>query len=162
MFSPGQASIGLPNTTSGNFPNPTVTLTIALNQDPQTPIVSQMIWWAAGFTGLLLLFARRRVKAVAHAGVWNVFLLIAAIGVLSAGILGSTGCTSGLAFGTPAGTSTVTVNAYSDPYQVGSTSNTQSCGIDTTVTSLQYPIGTPESYMYPCAQQSFKLSVTVQ
>jgi sugar lactone lactonase YvrE len=156
VFSPGQASIGQPNTTSGNFPNPTVKLTIALNQDPQTPLVSTMIWWAAGFTGLLLLFARRRMKAIAHAGAWNVFLLVAAIGVLSAGILGSTGCTSGLAFATPTGTSTVTVNAWSDPYQSGSTSNTQACTVPGSNPSVINPT------LYPCSGQTFQLSVTVQ
>jgi sugar lactone lactonase YvrE len=148
VFSPGQVVL-TPSTPGVTYPAPTVTLTLAINQAPQTPTASKMIWWLALPTGLLLLFARRRIKAVAHAGCWNMLLLVAAIGALSACIVGSTGCNnSTTAFTTPAGSSTVTVTAYADPYK-GSPSN-----------NVTMPCTTGANN--PCTQQSFNVNVTVQ
>ena len=148
VFSPGQVSVTA-NTSSASFPEPPVTMSIAISQPPQTPTASKMIWWIAGPTGLLLLFVRRRMKAVALAGRWNMLLLIAAIGALSAGIMGSIGCNNGISFVTPKGTSTVTVYAYADTYQGSPSKNvTSTC--------------TAGSNIYPCSQQAISVSVIVQ
>ena len=157
VFSPGQVNV-TPNTPSASYPEPTVTMSIAINQPPQTPTASKMIWWIAGPTGLLLLFVRRRMKAVALAGRWNMLLLIAAIGVLSAGIMGSIACSNSISYVTPKGTSTVTVYAYADPY-LGSPSNnvTQACGI---IPGSNPPEGSPA--LAPCSQQAINVSVIVQ
>jgi hypothetical protein len=148
VFSPGQVNV-TPNTASASYPEPTVTMSIAINQPPQTPTASKMIWWIAGPTGLILLYVRRRMKAVALAGRWNMLLLLAAIGVLSAGIMGSIGCSNGISYATPKGTSTVTVYAYADTYATGTTNNTTS-----TCTS--------GSSVYPCSKQAISVSVLVQ
>jgi sugar lactone lactonase YvrE len=147
VFSPGQVNV-TPNTHSVSYPEPPVTMWIAINQPPQTPTASKMIWWIAGPTSLLLLFVRRRMKAVALAGHWNMLLLIAAIGALSAGIMGSIGCSNGISYVTPKGTSTVTVYAYADTYVTGTTNNTTS-----TCTA---------SNVYPCSKQAISVSVLVQ
>jgi sugar lactone lactonase YvrE len=147
VFSPGQVNV-TPNTPSVSYPEPTVTMWIAINQPPQTPTASNMIWWIAGPTGLLLLFVRRRTKAVALAGRWNMLLLIAAIGALSAGIMGSLACSNSISYTTPKGTSTVTVYAYADTFKTGTTNNTTS-----TCTA---------SNVYPCSQQAISVSVIVQ
>jgi sugar lactone lactonase YvrE len=148
VFSPGQVVL-TPSTSSATYPTPTVTMTLAINQPPQTPTASKLIWWLALPTGLLLLFARRRLKAVAHAGCWNMVLLVTAIAALSACIVGSTGCNnSSTAFATPAGSSTVTVIAYADPYK-GSVSDNKTTPCTTDASN-------------PCTQQSFSVNVTVQ
>jgi sugar lactone lactonase YvrE len=145
-FSPGQATV-LANTTSSLNPPGTVTLSVAINQDPQTPTASKMIWWVAGFSGLVLLFARRRMIKLPIANGWNAFLLVVAIGAMSACMMGATGCASSVAFATPKGTSTVTVNAYADPFISGTSGNTVAC--TTSATS-------------PCSMTSFKVNLTVQ
>jgi hypothetical protein len=148
VFSPGQATV-LANTPTQSYPASPVTLTIAINQPPQTPTASKMIWWIAGPMGLLLLFARRRMKSVVLAGRWNILLLIAAVGVLSAGILASTGCNSISAppFATPSGSKTVTVYASADPFKSGTGGDTVLCSTINTS---------------PCSQKVFQVSVTVQ
>jgi len=147
VFSPGQVNV-TPNTPSASYAEPVVTMWIAINQPPQTPTASKMIWWIAGPTGFLLLFVRRRIKAVALASYWNMLLLISAIGVLSAGMVGSIGCSNGLSYVTPKGATNVTVYAYADTYVVGTTNNTTS-----TCTA---------SSVYPCSKQAINVSVTVQ
>jgi hypothetical protein len=148
VFSPGQANV-TPNTPSASYPEPTVTMWVAINQPPQTPTASNMIWWIAGPTGLLLLFVRQRMKAVALAGRWNMLLFIAAVGVLSAGIMGSIACSNSISYVTPKGTSTVTVYAYADTFVTGTTNNTTStCNAGSNV--------------YPCSQQAISVSVVVQ
>jgi hypothetical protein len=148
VFSPGQVSV-TPNTPGVSYPEPPVTMSVAISQPPQTPTASKIIWWIAGPTGLLLLFVRRRMRKLAISSGWNAFLLFAAIGALSAGIMGSMGCNNGIAFVTPKGTSTVTVYAYADTYH-GSPSNnvTSTC------------IG--GSNVYPCSQQAISVSLIVQ
>lgn len=148
VFSPGQVNV-TPNTPSASYPEPPVTMWVAINQPPQTPTASKMIWWIAGPTGLLLLFVRRRMKAVALVSRWNMLLLIAAIGALSAGIMGSIACSKGIQFATPKGTTTVTVYAYADTYVPGTTNNTTSTC-------------TAGSNVYPCSQQTISVSVLVQ
>jgi hypothetical protein len=88
------------------------------------------------------------MKTVALEGRWKMLLLIAAIGALSAGIMGATACSSnGVAFKTPTGASTVTVYAFADPFVSGTSGSTVQC--KTINTS-------------PCSQQTFKVNVTVQ
>jgi len=145
VFSPGQVSV-LPNTSTVTNAPATVAMSFVVNQPTIPPTAGGMIWWVAGASGLLLLFARRRLKLAVRTTGWNLVLLIAAIGALSAGMLGVTAC-SGTSFTTPKGTSTVTVYAAADPYKSGSTTNTVACSTINT---------------YPCAQQVFKVNVTVQ
>jgi len=154
VFSPGQASIPQ-NTTSSNLPASTVTMSLVVNQPTPAPTAGKMIWWIAGPLGLLLLFARRRMKKLAIAGRWNMLLLMAVIGTVSACIMGATACSDNAALKTPKGTSTVTVYATADPYVYsnGTVSSSELC--TTTVD------GKPQ-YNYPCSHQAFNVNVTVQ
>jgi hypothetical protein len=150
VFSPGQVAV-LASTPSVGNPPGTVALSLMTNQPPRTPTVGKMIWWIAGPTGLLLLFVRRRMKTAALAGGWNILLLIAAIGALSAGIMSATACSKGgVAFKTPAGTSTVTVYASSDPYVYNSDGTVKGTLQCTTINTS------------PCSQQTFSVNVTIQ
>jgi sugar lactone lactonase YvrE len=146
VFSPGQVSV-VPNTSTTTYPPATVAISLMVNQPTAPPTTGGMIWWVAGATGLLLLFARRRLKLAVTATGWNLLLLIAAIGAMSAAIMGATACGSSTNFTTPTGTSAVTVYASADPYQSGSTTKTVACS---TINK------------YPCSQQAFKVNVTVQ
>jgi hypothetical protein len=152
VFSPGQATV-LANTPGVAYPPATVMLSVATNQPPLTPTAGKTVWWIAIPTGMLLLFARRRLKTLAIAGWWSALLLFGAIGALSAGIVGATACSSnGAAFKTPVGKSTVTVYASADPFALKSNGT-----VDTTTTVQCKTINTS-----PCSQQTFNVNVTVQ
>lgn len=154
LFQPGQVSV-LPNTPTSIYPPDTVKLTVATNQPPEAaPTPSTTIWWISFPAGLLLLVMRRRMKLALAATGWNLLLLLAAVGVLSTGLLSTTACTN-TAFATPKGTSTVTVYAWVDPYQSGSSSKTQTCGINSTTNKV-------DPTLAPCSQQAFNIQVTVQ
>lgn len=144
IFSPGQISV-LPSTPTTTAANPTVSLTVTIDQPPLTPTASKLLWWLAGPTGLLLFFARRRFMRRG----WATISMVLAIALLGFAVSGLTACTSGAKYVTPTGTTTVTVVASSDPFVAGSTTSTQSC-----------PANNPASA--PCAQQTFKVSLTVQ
>jgi hypothetical protein len=145
VFSPGQIEV-LPSTSTSVASNPTVSMTVTIDQPPQTPTASKLLWWLAAPTGLLLLFARRRMTRRG----WPMAAMVLGLVLLGSSALGLTACTSGeAAYVTPAGTSTVTVVTSSTPFQAGSTTNMQSC-----------PANNPASS--PCAQQTFQVTLTVQ
>jgi sugar lactone lactonase YvrE len=146
VFSPGQMAVTA-NTSSTTNPPSTLTLSVAVNQMPTTPTASKMIWWVGGLTGLILLLARRRMKALAVSGPWNMLLLLAAIGSIAVGVMGTSACASGTASATPKGTSTVTVYAYAGPYASGTSGSTTQCSTVNT---------------YPCSQLTFKVNLIVQ
>jgi sugar lactone lactonase YvrE len=153
VFEPGQVQV-LPSVAGTIYPPTVVNLKLAINQQPEVPAnPSAMIWWISIPTGLLLLVMRRRVKQAAAASGWNLFLMLAAVGMLSTGFFASTGCT-GTSFATPKGTSTVTVIASVDPYQTGSQTSTQACGVNAK--------GNSDPSVAPCSQTSFQVSVAVQ
>ena len=89
-------------------------------------------------------------KTLIRAIVLLIAASLAALGAMS-------GCSNGVSYKTPVGTSTVTVVASSDPYISGSTSSTQACGI---VPGSTPPTASPA--LAPCAQQTFQVSLTVQ
>ena len=144
VFSPGQVEV-VPSTPTAAASNPPVNLTVTIDQPPQTPTASKFVWWLAAPTGLLLLFTRRRWMRRGWAAVATIF----ALALLGSSLTGLIACTSGLANVTPAGTSTITVVASSDPFNPGSTTTMQSC-----------PANNPASA--PCSQTTFSVSLTVQ
>lgn len=150
VFSPGQVEV-VPSTPSTSASTPPVTLSVTVNQPPQTPTASGFLWWLAIPTGLLLFFARRRFTHRAWA---QATMVIAAL-LLGISVIGLGACSSGVQFATPKGTSTVTVYAWSDPFQAGSTSNTMACGVNPSTHQ-------PDPSSAPCSQASFQVSVIVQ
>ncbi len=144
VFSPGQTQISAstPANPVTTFP---VTMSVALNQPPQTPTASGFVWWLVGPLGMMLFYVRRR-----YAG--RLFATLTVLAVIALGgfaVTGLTACGTSAQFLTPAGTSTVTVVAYEQPFQTGSTTLTQAC-----------PMNDPTQS--PCAEQTFKVSVTVK
>jgi len=153
VFSPGQVSV-MANTASATYPAATTQMTVVVNNPPNSPAVSSMLWWVGGISGLVLLYARRRMMC----GAWGaVSLLLGAI-LLSAAAIGMTACSSSLAFATPKGSSTVTVYAYTDPFNPSSlstsTPTTMSCGTNSA--------GHGEPNLAPCSTNSFQIALTVQ
>ena len=149
VFSPGQVQV-TPNTSSASPYIPTVTVTVTIDQPPQTPTASMVAWWLAGPVGLLLFFSRRRFTPGARAPIAMALGVI----LLAIAAMGLGGCSSSLSNVTPAGTSTITVNAYSDPFTVASVAG----GNPATATC---PTSYPTSYGV-CAQQAFQVALTVQ
>lgn len=145
VFSPGQIQVtGLTSTTGVYVP--TVTLTIAVNQNPLTPTASSFTWWLAGPTMLLFFFSRRRLMQRG----WKP--VISGVGVVLLGFImvGLGGCGSGIPFVTPTGgSSTVTVYAQAAPFASGSTTTSQPCSSNNPANA-------------PCSQQAFQLTVNVQ
>jgi len=151
VFSPGYLDVTASTATAAAFNSP-VTMTVTIDQPPQTPTSSGFLWWLAGPMGVLLFIARRRFRSRAFATVTLVFALLFA-GIAASGILA---CTSGNIFTTPTGTSTVTVYASSDPFVVnGSNNAVQTCGTNPST-------GQPDTALSPCAQRAFQVSVNVQ
>jgi hypothetical protein len=150
VFSPGQIEV-VASTPGTSASNPPVKLAVSVNQPPQTPTASGLAWWLAVPTGLLLFFARRRFAR----GAWAQLAMVCAAVLLGISALGMGACSSGVSFATPKGTSTVTVYAWADPFQAGSTTNTVACGINSTT-------GKPDPTLAPCSQTSFQVAVTVQ
>jgi len=144
VFSPGQVEV-LSSTSTSTASTPPVSMTVTINQPPQTPTASKLIWWLAAPTGLLLLFARR---SVIRRG-WSTLAMLLGLALLGSSAIGLTACSSAeAAFVTPAGTTTINVIASSTPFQAGSTSKMQSC-----------PANNPANA--PCGQQSFQFTLTV-
>ncbi|MDR3747761.1 MAG: Ig-like domain repeat protein [Acidobacteriota bacterium] len=140
VFSPGQVSVQA-STSGTTYPLATTKLTVLVDNPPNSPAQNSMLWWAGGLTGLLLFWARRRMMR----GAWATVTMVgAALLVVAAG--GLVACSSGTPYSTPAGSSTVTVVATSDPYTSGSNQTTQPCASSTTA---------------PCSQQTFQVSLTV-
>jgi sugar lactone lactonase YvrE len=151
IFSPGQiqAMYSTPTTPANN---PTVTMTVTVDQPPQTPTASTLVWWLAAMTGLLLFIARRRFAR----GSWRAISSMLGVALLAIAATGMVACTNNNppAYVTPTGNSTITVYAWSDPFTTpptasSATPSTQSC-----------PANNPASA--PCAQQSFQVALTVK
>lgn len=152
VFAPGQLAI-TPSTAGAIQAPSTMALSFAVNQPPQTPTASKMLWWVAIPTGMLLLMMRRRLKLAAASSWMGILLLIAAVGAISAGVLGTSACNAG-GYKVWQGTTPVTVYAWSDPYTSGSTNTTQACGVNAA--------GNPDTSVAPCSKQAFTVNVTVQ
>jgi sugar lactone lactonase YvrE len=150
VFSPGQINV-MASTSSTTYPPPTTTLTVVVNNPPNSPAQGSMIWWLGGLTGLLLFWTRRRFVR----GAWGTITMLIGAALLAISASGLMACNSGVAFKTPAGTSTITVIASSDPFTSGSTSSTQPCGVNSK-TNL------PDPTLAPCSQQTFQFFLTVQ
>lgn len=152
VFSPGQIQV-IPSTPSASASNPSSTLTVTINQPPQTPTASGsgFLWWLVIPTGLLLFIARRRF---AHRA-WAQLAMVIAVVLLGISALGMGACSSGNVFVTPKGTKTVTVYAWADPFQAGSTTNMMPCGMNPTTKQ-------PDPTLAPCSQTSFQVTVNVQ
>lgn len=155
VFSPGEIEV-LPSTPTTTASNPQITMSVAINQPPQTPTASTFLWWFAGPTGMLLFFARRRFAR----GAWAAIGAMLAFILLGAAVTAMSACTSGLQFTTPAGASTVTVYAYSDPFTtMPSSSNpnpsTQTCGVNPSTNKA-------DPSLTPCSITTFKVALTVQ
>jgi hypothetical protein len=152
VWSPGQAEL-IPSTSASTAYQPTVTLTLAIDQPPQTPTASKLVWWMGGLTGLALLFVRRRWMRKGLAS----FALLAGVILLGVSATGLTACNgiNGIQYPTPTGKSTITVYASSDPFTSGSTTVTQACGINPTT-----KLGDPT--LGPCSQKTYQVTLTVQ
>lgn len=148
VFEPGQVTLNA-STSSNLYPPATTTLQVIVNNPPNSPLQSSILWWMGGLTGLALLFIRRR----AMRGAWGAVTMLAGMALLAFSATGLMACNNGIAYATPAGTSNITVVANSDPFVVSkgtvNTGETQPCGS-----------GSPT--MLPCAQATFQISLTVQ
>lgn len=158
VFSPGQVTLNA-STTSNSYPPATTTLQVVVDNPPNSPLQSSMLWWMGGLTGVLLLFVRRR----AMGGAWGRVSMLVGMALLAVSATGLMACNSGTAYSTPAGTSTVTVYANSDPFALNSNGTvnnqqTQPCG--GTVAGSNPPQGNPADA--PCAQATFQISLTVK
>ncbi len=153
IFAPGQTQASAITAASPQL-NVPVTLSIAIDQPSQKPTASGLFWWLAGPLGLLLLVARRRFARHAR----GVVVAMAALVLLGVAGLGISGCSTSTQNLTPAGTSTITVYAWAQPFATGSTTTTQTCPVTGSVTNP--PVGNPAGA--PCSQQAFQVSLTVQ
>lgn len=149
IFSPGQTQISA-STPANPLNNLPVKLSVVINQPPQTPTASGSFWWLAGPLGLMLFFVRRRYAG--RLGAMIAILAVIALGGFAAG--GLSACGTSAKYLTPAGTSTVTVVAYADPFTTPPSSSTP------TPTTQACPANDPSKA--PCSEQTFKVSVTVQ
>lgn len=145
VFSPGQVPV-MASTSSVTYPTATTTLSVLVNNPPNSPAQSSMLWWLGGLTGFSLLFVRRRMMR----GAWGTITMLIAAVLLAGSASGLLACSSGASFVTPSGTSTVTVYASADPYATSADDTTKPCGVT----------GDPTSA--PCSQQSFQVSLTVK
>jgi hypothetical protein len=157
VFSPGEVTLN--DSTAGNsYPPVTTKLEVVVDNPPNSPLQSSMLWWIGGLTGVLLLFVRRR----AMQGVWGRVSMLIGMALLAVSATGLMACNSGIPYATPAGTSTITVYANSDPFALNSNGTinnqeTQPCG---TIPGSNPPTGGPKQA--PCAQASFQVSLTVK
>lgn len=149
VFSPGQLLVTA-STSSSTYPAFTTQLKIVVNNPPNSPAQSSMLWWLAGLFGVGLLVKRRQL---ARSGLWGTMVLLIAVALSLTALGAMSACGSSTSFMTPAGSSTVTVVADSDPYVSGSTTDTQACGTTSYSSASTY---------LPCTQQSFNVSLTVQ
>jgi sugar lactone lactonase YvrE len=156
VWSPGQVQI-MPSTAGLPVVNPTSSLTITIDNPPQSPTAGKLTWWLGGATGLLIFFARRRF---ARGALGTAAMLIGMV-LLAVSTTGLVACNSnGIQYRTPAGGSTITVYASADPFtalpsQATPTPATQPC-----VSTANPPVYGPTEG--PCTQQSFQISLTVQ
>jgi hypothetical protein len=159
VFSPGQVTVNA-STTSNPYPPAITTLQVVVDNPPNSPAQSAILWWIGGLTGVALLFARRR----AMQGAWARVLMIVGVALIAVITSGLTACGTGVVpYATPAGTSTITVIANSDPFALNSngtpnTGTTQPCG--GTIAGSNPPQGNPADA--PCTQSTFQVSLTVK
>ena len=157
VFEPGQVTLNA-STSANSYPLATTTLQVIVDNPPNSPLVSSMLWWMGGLTGLALLFVRRR----AMRGAWGGVTMLIGMALLAVSATGLMACNNGIQYATPAGSSTVTVYANSDPFVVSggsvNTSETQPCGA--TVPGSNPAQGNPT--VLPCAQATFQVSLTVK
>jgi sugar lactone lactonase YvrE len=158
VFSPGQVTLNA-STTSNPYPPATTTLQVVVDNPPNSPAQSAILWWIAGPIGVVLLFARRR----AMQGAWARVSLIVGVALIAVIATGLTACGTAVVYPTPAGTSTITVIANSDPFALNSngtpnTGTTQPCG--GTIVGSNPPQGNPADA--PCTQSTFQVSLTVK
>ncbi len=149
LFSPGQLNV-LASTPTANYPAATTKLTVIINNPPNSPAQSSIFWLFGGLFSLGFLVKRRKL---ARAGLWKAVGVIFVLSAFLAALSAVSGCSSGLSFRTPTGSSTVKVIASADPYVAGSTTNIQTC------TSAAGVTGPTEG---PCTQQTFEVPLTVQ
>ena len=154
VFSPGQIQV-MPSTPTTSASNPTVALSVTVNQPPQTPTASGFAWWLAVPAGLLLYFARRRfARRALTATTMAIALLLLGISTLGLG-----GCNNGAQFITTPGTTTVTVYASSDPFTTLPSSGTPTPGVQTC--GINPKTSQPDPTLAPCSQTAFQVTVTV-
>jgi hypothetical protein len=155
VFSPGQVTLNA-STTASSYPPTITTLQVIVDNPPNTPLQSSILWWMGGLSGVLLLFVRRR----AMHGAWGRLTMLIGMVLLGVSASGLMACNNGVQYLTPAGTSTITVYGNSDPFVVtNGTVNpieTQPCG---TAAGSNPPQGIPTGA--PCAQATFQISLTV-
>lgn len=136
VFSPGQATV-IAGATA-----PTVTLYLYTNQSTATTQTGGFTGWGTVLGGVMMLFLRRRVKALS-----TVFSCMA-VALLALGLSGAlTGCGGSVSTNTAPTTQTITVYASADPYSSLTSQSTVTCSTAST---------------YPCSQQAFQVSVTVK
>ena len=152
IWSPGQSQV------MASAVNPAVTLSIAVDQPPQTPIAtSKLIWWMGALTGLLLFFTRRRLMR----GAWGTVTMLIGLVLLGVSATALTACANnGIQYATPAGATTITVYASADPFATAPSSGTptptvQACGYNATTKK-------DDPTLAPCSQKAYQISVTVQ
>jgi sugar lactone lactonase YvrE len=155
VWSPGQAQV-MPSSSSVTAYNPPVNLSITIDNPPQTPTASKLIWWLGCATGLLLFFARRRLIR----GAWGTVTMLVGTVLLAVSASGLMACNSGVQFATPAGTSTVTVYASADPFTTPPTASTPTPTTQPCVSTSTPPVYGPTQG--PCSQQTYQISLTVQ
>jgi sugar lactone lactonase YvrE len=158
VFSPGQVTLNA-STTGNSYPPATTTLRVIVDNPPNSPLQGSMLWWIGGLTGLSMLFVRRR----AMRGAWGRVTMLIGMALLAVSATGLMACNGGNPYTTPAGASTVTVYADSDPFVIKSngtvdTTTTQPCG--GTVAGSNPAQGNPADA--PCAQATFQVSLTVK
>jgi len=158
VFSPGQVTLNA-STTSNPYPPATTTLQVVVDNPPNSPAQSAILWWIAGPIGVVLLFARRR----AMQGAWARVSMIVGVALIAVIATGLTACGTAVVYPTPAGTSTITVIANSDPFALNSngtpnTGTTQPCG--GTIVGSNPSQGNPADA--PCTQSTFQVSLTVK
>jgi len=149
VFSPGQVNV-LASTSTTPYPVATTQLKVVVDNPPNSPAQSSMLWWVGGFTGFLLFWMRRRMMR----GAWATMTTFAGIALLAIAASGLSACSDNMKYITPTGTSTVTVIASADPFASGSTSTVSACGTSSA--------GVESPALSPCSQQTFKVSLTVQ
>ncbi len=157
VFSPGQVTV-MANTATVSYPPATTNLQVVVNNPPNSPLQSSMLWWLGGLTGLFLFWTRRRLVR----GAWSTVTMLIGMVLLAVSASGLMACNNGIQFSTPPGSSTITVVASSDPYALNTngsvnTGQTQPCGI---IPGSNPPTGSPT--LAPCTQPTFQIALTVQ
>jgi sugar lactone lactonase YvrE len=155
IWSPGQVEV-IPSTPLTSTVIPTSTLTVTIDQPPQTTTAGKMIWWLGGVTGLLLFFARRRMTR----GAWGTATMLIAVLLLGISASGLVACNSSPQFQTPSGASTITVYASADPFTALPSSATPTPPTQPCSSGGATPVYGPTQG--PCTQLSFQIALTVQ